>query len=51
MDKEIQELLQKLQGFTNKAVELLQKGDNISAAFYFSLSSSITAQLAELVKP
>jgi len=48
--QETQELLQKMQKFTNTAVQKLQQGDNEGASFYFSLASSIASQLSELVK-
>ncbi len=50
MNQEIQELLQKLQQFTNTAVQKLQQGDKTSAAFYFNLAASISGQLAEKVQ-
>ena len=50
MNREIQELLQKLQDFTNKAVRKLQEGDNERSAFFFNLASSISSQIADLVK-
>lgn len=50
MNREIQELLQELQKFTNLAIEKLQKGDKISSAFFFNLSSSISNELADKVK-
>ena len=51
MTKEIHELLQKMQEFTQTAVKKLQEGDKVTSAFYFSLASSISSQLSEKVSP
>lgn len=50
MNQEIQELLQKLQDFTNTAVKKFQQGDKKSSTFYFNLAASISGQLAEKVQ-
>ena len=50
MDREIQELLRKLQEFTNTAVKFLRNGDNEKAGYYFNLAASISGQLSEKTK-
>ena len=51
MNKEIRELLEKLQSFTNTAVSKISEGDTLSAAFYFNLAASINSEIAnKLVK-
>ncbi len=51
MNREIQELLQKMQEFTQTAVKKLQQGDKEGSSFYFNLAASISGQLADKVKP
>lgn len=50
MNREIQDLLQKIQDVTNTAVKKLQEDDKISAAFFFNLSASFNAELSRLLK-
>ena len=50
MEQQAHELLQKMQQFTNTAVQKLQAGDTTTSSFYFSLAASIASQLSELVK-
>jgi hypothetical protein len=50
MNKEIADLLEKLQQFTNTAVKSLQSGDGEKARFYFNLAASISGQLADKSK-
>jgi len=50
MNREIQELLGKMQEFAQKAVECLQKGEKDRAAFYFNTVASYAGQLSELSK-
>lgn len=50
MDREIQELLQKVQQFTNDAVKELQKGNKERAAFFFDIASSYTNQISAKLK-
>ena len=50
MNREIQELLAKMQKFAQQAVEALQKGNNEKASFYFGLVSSLASQLSDKSK-
>jgi len=49
MTREIQELLQELQKFTNLAVKHLQLGDNDRAKFFFNICASINGQIADKI--
>ena len=46
MNRDIQELLAKMQNFAQKAVECLQKDDGERAAFYFNVVASLAGELS-----